>query len=134
MAQLVSWWLKRPLVLPAHTIRAICFCFINVFFLKYKRLMNSWVITQYKKCSHCFKTTYEPCVFTLKLITYSNVLFYLHYFIFPARKCMKPVPPHFLGMDVVWPGRRRDLGTTIYYKCPFRSSTGDNKLTGKECL
>ena len=45
---------------------------------------------------------------------------------------MNQVPPHFLGMDVLWPGQRRELGTTIYYKCPFRSSTWDNKLTGKE--
>ena len=37
-------------------------------------------------------------------------------------------------MDVLWPGRRRDLGTTIYYKCPFRSSTGDDRLNGKRSV
>ena len=50
---------------------------------------------------------------------------------FVARKCLDPIPTYYLGMDLTWHNRSRDLGTRITYTCPFRTSTGESNLISK---
>ena len=47
-----------------------------------------------------------------------------------ARKCEDPVPEPYLGIDVVWPNKNRDLGAKIDYVCPFRRGTETLILKG----
>ena len=41
---------------------------------------------------------------------------------------MTDPPDPYFGMDVIWPGKSRDLGSTISYACPFRTGTHEAEL------
>ncbi len=45
---------------------------------------------------------------------------------------MTDPPDPYFGMDVIWPGKSRDLGSTISYACPFRTGTHEAELKCKE--
>ena len=48
-----------------------------------------------------------------------------------ARKCEDPIPDPYLGIDVVWKNKNRDLGAKIDYVCPFRRATETLTLKGE---
>ena len=48
-----------------------------------------------------------------------------------ARQCVTDPPDPYFGMDVIWPGKSRDLGSTISYACPFRTGTHEAELKCK---
>ena len=56
---------------------------------------------------------------------------YTLYFNILARKCEDPIPEPYLGIDVVWKNKNRDLGAKIDYVCPFRRATETLTLKGK---
>ena len=48
-----------------------------------------------------------------------------------ARQCEQPPPYPYLGMDVIWPKKNKDLGARVNYRCPFRRGTETHVLKGK---
>ena len=44
---------------------------------------------------------------------------------------MGNIPDYYLGQEVDWPHKSRDLKTRVTYTCPFRMSTWDDNLVGK---
>ena len=48
-----------------------------------------------------------------------------------ARQCEEPPPDPYLGMDVIWPKKNKDLGSRVNYRCPFRRGTETHILKGE---
>ena len=49
---------------------------------------------------------------------------------FTARVCTDDPPAPWMGIDMDWPLKKRILGTTISYTCPWRMKTNLEELSG----
>jgi len=49
---------------------------------------------------------------------------------FVARLCPADPPSPWLGIDMDWPLKKKTLGTTVSYTCPFMTKTNDEELLG----
>ena len=59
--------------------------------------------------------------------------FYRNYICILASQCEEPPPDPYLGMDVIWPKKNKDLGSRVNYRCPFRRGTETHILKGEYC-
>ena len=53
---------------------------------------------------------------------------YIHIILNSARSCGLTIPTAYMGMEIAWPYKKRELGDSIIYTCPSQTTTWEEML------